>query len=158
MDFLIKTEKKIYSKQKSFVNLNLFFQEDKIKALKIKIKKIIYTKNKSNNIVKNQDEIINYLKKDLFENGNNNRPKFELSPNIVKEIFSLEDKDILRYLLHRYRYDIYPQIFMMDDYPPYLQIEPTSMCNYRCVFCFQTNKDFTKKSTNIQLLPILLHP
>ena len=35
---------------------------------------------------------------------------------------------------------------MMDDYPPYLQIEPTSMCNYRCVFCFQTNKDFTKKS------------
>ena len=146
MDFLIKTEKKIYSKQKSFVNLNLFFQEDKIKALKIKIKKIIYTKNKPNNIVKNQDEIINYLKKDLFENGNNNRPKFELSPNIVKEIFSLEDKDILRYLLHRYRYDIYPQIFMMDDYPPYLQIEPTSMCNYRCVFCFQTNKDFTKKS------------
>ena len=45
MDFLAKTEKKIYSKQKSFVNLNLFFQEDKIKALKIKIKKIIYTKN-----------------------------------------------------------------------------------------------------------------
>ena len=146
MDFLTKNKKKIYSKQKSFVNLNLFFQEDKIKALKIKIKKIIYTKNKPNNIVKNQDEIINYLKKDLFENGNNNRPKFELSPNIVKEIFLLEDKDILRYLLHRYRYDIYPQIFMMDDYPPYLQIEPTSMCNYRCVFCFQTNKDFTKKS------------
>jgi len=146
MDFLTKTEKKIYSKQKSFVNLNLFFQENKIKALKIKIKKIIYAKNKPNNIVKNQDEIINYLKKDLFENGNNNRPKFELSPNIIKEIFLLEDKDILRYLLHRYRYDIYPQIFMMDDYPPYLQIEPTSMCNYRCVFCFQTNKDFTKKS------------
>ena len=34
----------------------------------------------------------------------------------------------------------------MDDYPPYLQIEPTSFCNYRCVFCFQTNKDFTKRS------------
>ena len=49
MDFLTKTEKKIYSKQKSIVNLNLFFQEDKIKALKTKIKKIIYTKNKSNN-------------------------------------------------------------------------------------------------------------
>ena len=146
MDFLTKTEKKIYSKQKSFINLNLFFQEDKIKALKIKIKKILDTKNKANNIVKNQAEIINCLKKDLFENGNNNRPKFELSPSVVIEIFLLEDKDILRYLLHRYRYEIYPQIFMMDDYPPYLQIEPTSICNYRCVFCFQKNKDFTKKS------------
>ena len=32
---LSKVEKKIYSKQKSFVNLNLFFQEGKIKPLKI---------------------------------------------------------------------------------------------------------------------------
>jgi organic radical activating enzyme len=146
MDFLLKTEKKIYSKQKSFVNLNLFFHKDKIKALKIKIKNILETKNKANNIVKNQVEIINFLKSDLFENGTNNRPKFELSPNIVKEIFLLEDGDILKYLLHRYRYDIYPQIYMLDNYPPYLQIEPSSICNYRCVFCFQTNKDFTKKS------------
>ena len=68
MDFLTKNKKKIYSKQKSFVNLNLFFQEDKIKALKIKIKKTLDTKKKPNNIVKNQAEIINCLKKDLFEN------------------------------------------------------------------------------------------
>ena len=68
MDFLTQTEKKIYSKQKSFVNLNLSIQEDRIKALKIKIKKILNKKNKLNNIVKNQAEIINCLKKDLFKN------------------------------------------------------------------------------------------
>ena len=28
-----------------------------------------------------------------------------------------------------------------------MQIEPTSICNYRCVFCFQTNKEFTDKKS-----------
>ena len=87
MDSVTKIEKKIYSKQKSFVNLNLFFKEDKIKTLKVKIKKVLNAKNKPNNIVKNQAEIIKCLKKDLFENRIDNRPKFELTPNIIKEIF-----------------------------------------------------------------------
>ena len=54
---------------------------------------------------------------------------------------------MLRYLLHRYRYDVYPEILKADSYPPYMQIEPTSICNYRCVFCFQTNKEFTDKKS-----------
>ena len=41
---------------------------------------------------------------------------------------------------------IYPQIKKFDDYPPYLQIEPTSICNYRCVFCYQTDNKFNKRS------------
>ena len=27
------------------------------------------------------------------------------------------------------------------------RVEPTSICNYRCVFCFQTNKEFTDKKS-----------
>ena len=37
------------------------------------------------------------------------------------------------------------QTKILDEYPPYLQIEPSSICNYRCVFCFETDKSFTTK-------------
>ena len=32
------------------------------------------------------------------------------------------------------------------DYPPSVQIEITSVCNYRCIFCYQTDNHFNKKS------------
>ena len=58
---------------------------------------------------------------------------------------TFDEKDILRYLIHRYRYEIYPQKKVIDSFPPYLQIEPSSICNYRCVFCFMTDKTLTDK-------------
>ena len=73
-------------------------------------------------------------------------PRFKLTPNVVKEIQTLEDFNIPKYLVHRYRYEIYPQLKIFDDFPPYLQIEPTSICNYRCVFCYQTDNEFNKRS------------
>ena len=33
----------------------------------------------------------------------------------------------------------------LDQYPPYLQIEPSSICNYRCIFCYQTTLSFSNK-------------
>ena len=47
--------------------------------------------------------------------------------------------------MSRYKYEIFPQKKILDDYPPLLQIEPSSICNYRCVFCFETDKTFTNK-------------
>ena len=72
--------------------------------------------------------------------------RFSLSPNIVDEIATYSDLDLPRYLVHRYRYEIYPQLKILDEYPPYLQIEPSSVCNFRCVFCFETDPTFTDKS------------
>ena len=71
---------------------------------------------------------------------------FRLSPNVVEEINGLAPEDLPRYIVHRYRYEMFPQQRVLDDFPPYLQIEPSSICNYRCVFCFETDKTFTKKS------------
>ena len=71
---------------------------------------------------------------------------FKLLDEIDKEIQSIDKKDIPSYLVHRYRYEIYPQMRISDDFPPYLQIEPTSICNYRCVFCYQTDNKFNKRS------------
>jgi MoaA/NifB/PqqE/SkfB family radical SAM enzyme len=65
---------------------------------------------------------------------------------VAKEIDLLAERDIARYLVHRYRYEIHPQLHALDEFPPYLQIEPTSICNYRCVFCYQTDNSFTRRS------------
>ena len=65
--------------------------------------------------------------------------------NVIDDLNILEDQEIPKYLIHRYRYEIYPIKKIIDDFPPYLQIEPSSICNYRCVFCFETDKSFTNK-------------
>ena len=70
-----------------------------------------------------------------------------MSKHVIEEIKRLEDKKIPLYLVHRYRYEIYPELLILDDFPPYLQIEPSSICNYRCVFCFETDKTFTNKKS-----------
>ena len=75
-----------------------------------------------------------------------NHPAFSLHSNVVEEISRISDKDLPRYIFYRYRYEMYPQLFELDEFPPCLQIEPTSACNYRCVFCYQIDKEFTKKS------------
>ena len=68
--------------------------------------------------------------------------KFQITRHVAAEISLLDDSELPRYLFHRYRYEIYPDMKILDDYPPYLQIEPSSICNYRCVFCFETDPTF----------------
>jgi len=133
-----------YDKNKSFLS----FQRSKNNQEKINtlIKKALIDKNLISTIDKKHFHIIKDLKEDLIENKKTiNKIKFEISPNVEKEIELLEYKDLLKFLIHRYRYEIYPQTLQRDDYPPYLQIEPTSFCNFRCVFCFQSNLNFSGK-------------
>ena len=138
--------KEIYKKFNSFVGLrikNKFNIQNFLDNLQLHLN----DKKNSLNLSQNEIQILEYIKKDLFESGTKKRPKFKLTPNVVKEIESLNFVDIPRYLVHRYRYEIYPQLKIFDDFPPYLQIEPTSICNYRCTFCFQTDNEFNKRST-----------
>jgi radical SAM protein with 4Fe4S-binding SPASM domain len=73
-------------------------------------------------------------------------PAFTLHANVAQEIAALSDSDLPRYLHYRYRYEIYPQRKILDSFPPLLQIEPASICNYRCVFCYQTDSGLTNKA------------
>lgn len=92
-------------------------------------------------------EILSLAVGDLTAPGDGSAgPVFCLSPNVAHEIDTLPDEALPRYLVHRYRYEIFPDRHIVDAYPPYLQIEPTSMCNYRCVFCYETDRTFTRKS------------
>jgi radical SAM protein with 4Fe4S-binding SPASM domain len=86
--------------------------------------------------------------KDLLapNTGRGDAPRFSLHSNVIEEINRINDRDLPRYLFYRYRYEIYPQLREVDSFPPCLQIEPTSICNYRCVFCYQTDETFNKKS------------
>lgn len=74
-------------------------------------------------------------------------PPFTLHTYVIDEINRLTDADLPRYLYYRYRYEVFPQRHILDSFPPCLQIEPTSVCNYRCVFCYQTDRSFTRKSS-----------
>ena len=73
-------------------------------------------------------------------------PSFTLRPFVCEELRRLPDHLWPRYLIYRYRYEVHPAIPYLDRFPPCLQIEPTSVCNYRCTFCYQTDDAFTKKS------------
>lgn len=94
---------------------------------------------------KNFSEIIADVLRDLKENSED--ALFQITQFIAEEMNTYSDDELVRFLYHRYRYDVYPQKYKIDNYPPYLQIEPSSLCNYKCVFCYQTDKSFFKKST-----------
>ena len=52
--------------------------------------------------------------------------------------------DLLLELLSRLYYDTCNQgEYLVFEYPPLLQIEISSKCNYKCVFCYQTDKSFS---------------
>ena len=137
--------KQVYKKYNSFVGLRLKKKYDKNDFLN-NLKLILDDEKNLVNLDHYYLKVLDYIKKDLFYSGTEGRPKFDLSPNVVKEIQSINLSQIPKYLVHRYRYEIHPQLRISDDFPPYLQIEPTSICNYRCVFCYQTDNKFNKRS------------
>jgi pyruvate-formate lyase-activating enzyme len=78
------------------------------------------------------------------------RPRFKMVQFIADEVARLSDAELPRYLFHRYRYDVYPRQGVHDNFPPYIQIEPTSVCNFRCVFCYQSDRSFSDKKSGFQ--------
>lgn len=72
--------------------------------------------------------------------------KFALHNNEIEDLARLDVQQYLRFLDYRYRYEVFPREKMLENYPPCVQIEPTSICNYRCVFCYQTDHELTRKS------------
>ena len=71
--------------------------------------------------------------------------KFSLKDHVIEEMMRLPESQYPRYLRYRYAYEINPIIHKVTKFPPLVQIEPASICNYRCVFCFQTDPKFSNK-------------
>jgi len=139
-----KEEKKLrYNKYNSFVTFKGLAGK-KTDNPKEKINLLYKNKIGINNL---KNDYISVLEKVIFDLNNDSKKEtsFSLTENVIDEINTIEDDKILNYLVHRYRYEIYPKLKILDNYPPYLQIEPSSICNFRCVFCFETDKSFTNK-------------
>lgn len=87
-----------------------------------------------------QKEIIT---KALTEIKQNNSELFQLHPNTIEELSRIDVNQWSDYFFYRYRYEMFPKRHEVDEYPPCIQVEPVSMCNYRCVFCYQTDPVLT---------------
>lgn len=146
IDNSVKVKKlNTYNKHNSFFS---FSSLNKNLSDKIIIEKIndLYAKKIGIKKIKKKDfNVLETLLKDLNNHKEESDNHFSLTKNVIDEILSLEDNQILKYLVFRYKYEIFPKIKKLDSFPPYLQIEPSSICNYRCVFCFETDKTFTDK-------------
>lgn len=137
-------QNKIYKKHNSFYSFN----KNEKKNEKLIIEKILQERENLNNFNSLSDShksLLDTAIKDLLNPNQDRHDIFKFSDNVISEIENVDDNKLLNYLVHRYRYEIFPKKKIIDDFPPCLQIEPSSMCNYRCVFCFETDKTFTTK-------------
>jgi len=133
------SEKK-YDKANSIIELRGV--EEKRKQVFDKIK------SQKNSIAVRGDSVLQQVIKDLFSSEKNEtitHEKFYLRDHVVEEMSRLDSSNYLRYLRYRYRYELYPVIYKTAEYPPLVQIEPASICNYRCVFCYQIDNQLTDK-------------
>ena len=70
---------------------------------------------------------------------------FDWTPHEEGYVRSEPESKWVDYLIYRYKFKIYPQKKIVSDFPVYLLIEPTSICNLRCTVCFQVDASFTVK-------------
>lgn len=140
---ITKQEKKIYKKSYSFENF-ISKSKQNLDQLKSFLINLIEKKLVENKFENSTESILKQIKIDLSDK-NTGSDRFSLRPNVIDELKLIEEKQITDYLVGRYRYEVFPQKKYVEKYPPLLQIEPTSICNYRCVFCFETDTTFTKK-------------
>ena len=105
--------------------------------------------HKRSNIVE-KDIVMQQVLKELFSTKSDEnafRENFFLRDHVVEEMLRLDQSDYICYLRYRYSYDVYPSIHKTTKYPPLVQIEPASICNYRCVFCYQTDPRLSGKKS-----------
>jgi sulfatase maturation enzyme AslB (radical SAM superfamily) len=73
--------------------------------------------------------------------------EYILAGHELVEVEEIHDWELFRYLVYRYKYNMYPILKIVDDYPPCVQIEPASICNFKCVFCYQADLTFNNKKS-----------
>ena len=96
-------------------------------------------KNILENIIKSLDLSLNHEINDSRENN------FRLNLQETNWLKRFTSEDWVDYLIYRYNLRMIPKNQILTKFPPYVLIEPTSICNLRCIMCFQVDSSFTKK-------------
>jgi MoaA/NifB/PqqE/SkfB family radical SAM enzyme len=143
----------VYRKQDSFVEIR---QSNPDREAVNKRIRALYDGLESRRLPDRQKKIVRAACRDILDGARmNGEPRFTLQEYVVQEMMRLQERDLPDYLFYRYRYEMFPQLKVHDDFPPCLQIEPASICNYRCVFCYQTDKALTNpKHGYMGLMPL----
>lgn len=127
------------AENKSFTHYNLDYVKSRLESSLIR--EALSTEDQD--ILK---KIISSLDGKVFDGINAHlEDEFRISPQEVCWLNLNPDKSWAEYLIFRYKFSVYPQIRKKTEFPIYLLIEPTSICNIRCVMCFQVDKSFTTK-------------
>ena len=69
--------------------------------------------------------------------------EFYITTQEINWLLKNKKKDWLKYLIYRYNFKILPLKKIVTDFPQYVLIEPVSLCNLRCIMCFQVDKSFS---------------
>ena len=112
-------------------------------------KKIKKCSEDLNNLNIKDKEIISIVLKsyeNIFMGKYLSKKEFILTLQEINEFFNIKEENILTYVVYRYKYNQFPKLKILDTYPPNIQIEPTSICNLRCIMCYQSDKSFSSKS------------
>jgi radical SAM protein with 4Fe4S-binding SPASM domain len=71
------------------------------------------------------------------------RLPFQWTPQESNYLANNNREKWMDYIIYRYKFKNYPKKKIVAQFPFYLLIELTSMCNLRCKMCFQADKTFT---------------
>jgi MoaA/NifB/PqqE/SkfB family radical SAM enzyme len=133
-------------KQENFIS-SIDFKTQSLKILK-SLQDISKEVDKFD-LTKSDIEIYNLIVKsyeNLLIRNKQEENDFILTNHELNEIEKINYQKIIKYLVYRYKYNVYPKKKIIDGFPPCVQIEPTSICNFRCVMCYQADKSFSSKS------------
>mgnify|MGYP005629967881 CR=1 FL=1 len=137
----------VYKKQNSFTEIH---HSKSVSDVLPRLKQLSKNLN-ALKITSYQKDILGLALSEIFDTTQmqNDLSPFCLHSFNIAEIEKLTDDELPRFLFYRYRYETFPQRLKVDSFPPCLQIEPTSVCNYRCLFCYQIDEEFTAKANGM---------
>tara|TARA_B100000900_G_scaffold368886_1_gene346392 strand:+ start:3474 stop:4652 length:1179 start_codon:yes stop_codon:yes gene_type:complete len=140
-----KVKKKGFNKEN--LGISAFTKEDK----SVYDRFLRMTKTKYfNNLSINQKKIIDKISsgyKNKLKGRLINEEEYTLSGHELVELENIRDSEFFRYFIYRYKYNLFPILKVHDEYPPCVQIEPVSVCNFKCIFCYQADRTFSSKDS-----------
>jgi len=100
-----------------------------------------------------KNALIDICKK-FFQLSSNNEIKNILDYYLASDMASLSQQEMtfiknndkkiwVDYLIYRYKFNNYGKLRKIPQFPLYLLVEPTSICNLKCSICFQRDRSFS---------------
>lgn len=159
---MIKTKNPKITRHGTFLSKNTIDTGKIIKLLKLEILNYLKHNTKKKLDIK---KILNDILTSL-EDFDETRLEYIFDDDEKNDMFisyqeilwlSKRNRDLwVPYIIYRYKFKIFSKKKIPTNFPPYLLIEPTSVCNIRCVMCFQADSSFSKNKSMMGFMDLNL--